>query len=376
MHDSQSQDQRILERQSQLFEQMSNFQFEATVLNPGPSLKYLTGLEFHLMERPVVAYFTQNKPVHLVLPALELQKLKDLSFQVLPFPYYDDPDSWGGVFREAALSLGLEGKIVGVEPTRLRFLEIQFLEASASLQLVSAAELCANLRIIKDEEEIAYIRRAVEIAQQGILATLPQIHTGQTEHQIASELTLQLLHAGSDPELQFSPIVSSGPNSANPHATPSSRKLQNGDLLVIDWGASYQGYISDLTRTFAIGQVDEEFFHIASIVEKANSAGRSCAAAEISAEEVDGASRRIIEEAGYGSFFTHRTGHGIGMEGHEAPYIRNGNSQKLMRGMTFTIEPGIYLPGRGGVRIEDDILITDNGSETLSNLPRHLAEIS
>jgi len=193
--------------------------------------------------------------------------------------------------------------------------------------------------------------------------------------EIAAELTLQLLRGGSDTEFPFSPIVSGGPNSANPHASPSARKLQNGDLLVIDWGATVGGYASDLTRTFAIGDVEQEYEHIARIVFNSNAAGRQKAGPGVTASQVDQAARCVIEQAGYGVFFTHRTGHGLGLEAHEPPYIRAGNELVLQPGMTFTIEPGIYLPGRNGVRIEDNVCITSSGAECLSNLPRELIHL-
>jgi Xaa-Pro dipeptidase len=143
-------------------------------------------------------------------------------------------------------------------------------------------------------------------------------------------------------------------------------------LLVIDWGAFFNGYTSDLTRTFAIGIIEPEFSRIARIVVEANTAGRAAVRPGVHASEVDLAARSVIEKAGYGRYFTHRTGHGLGMEGHEAPYIRDGNPLILEPGMTFTIEPGIYLPGRGGVRVEDDVVVTSKGGESLSNMPREL----
>jgi Xaa-Pro dipeptidase len=215
--------------------------------------------------------------------------------------------------------------------------------------------------------------RAVEIAQDALEATLPMIRSGVSEKQVAAEITIQLLRNGSSTELPFSPIVASGPNSANPHATPTNRTLMAGDLLIIDWGASYDGYVSDLTRTFAIGsKPDSELLQIASIVGKANQAALEKASPGIPAGEVDRAARDLIEETSYGQYFIHRTGHGLGMEGHEEPYIHAANDLLLAAGMVFTIEPGIYLPGRGGVRIEDDVVITTSGAKSMSDLPRHL----
>lgn len=216
------------------------------------------------------------------------------------------------------------------------------------------------------------MRRAVKIAQDGLEAVIPFIRIGMTERELASELMLQLLKFGSDSDIPFAPIVSAGPNSANPHASPTERKLQAGDLLVVDWGAAYDGYISDLTRTFAVGEVDDECEKIHKIVQESNAAGRAASRPGIPCANVDMAARGVIEKSGYGKYFTHRTGHGIGMEGHEDPYMRGDNMQLLEPGMAFTVEPGIYLPGRNGVRIEDNLVITESGADSLSDMPREI----
>jgi Xaa-Pro dipeptidase len=230
-----------------------------------------------------------------------------------------------------------------------------------------------NLRLLKDTAEISSMRQAVKIAEDALLATLPIIKPGICESDISAELTIQLLRAGSDPSLAFYPIVAGGPNSANPHSEPGSRQLQWGDMLIIDWGAVYRGYCSDLTRTFAIGNVsDNEMHHVAAAVRDANLAAQRACKPAIAAGQIDDAARELITQAGYGPYFNHRVGHGIGMEGHEPPYLFAENQQLLAEGMTFTIEPGIYLPGRGGVRIEDNMVITSSGVECLSDLPREL----
>lgn len=363
-------------RQRRLTEDLSASELDFIALNPGPTLTYLTGMNFHLMERPVVAIFSPRSEPLLILPELEGAKLTGLPYPIKAFPYGEDPAEWTQAFRGAVEFAGLEGRVIGVEPGRMRYLELQFLEKAApGAKFVSGESLLAGLRLRKDPQEAAAMRRAVEIAQQALTATLPMIKPGVTEQAIASELIVQLYRAGSGSELPFSPIVSGGPNSANPHASPSERPLQTGDLLVIDWGASWNGYISDLTRTFAIGEVEPEFRQIAEIVRQANEAGRAAAAPEVEAQAVDLAARQVIEQAGYGEYFIHRTGHGIGMEAHEPPYIRSGNSLILQNGMAFTVEPGIYLPGRGGVRIEDNVVITADGVECLSDLSRELIEL-
>ena len=224
----------------------------------------------------------------------------------------------------------------------------------------------------KDAAEVALMRTATGIAQRALLATLPAVRPGVSERAIAAELVQHLLREGSEGELPFQPIVAFGPNSANPHAVPSDYALRPGDLVLFDWGASYQGYFSDLTRMFVVGEAEETLADIAAVTQRANAAARDLAAPGVTAGEVDRAARKVIEDAGYGAYFIHRTGHGLGLEVHEEPYIRADNDRVLAPGMTFTIEPGIYLPGRGGVRIEDDMVITADGAESLSDLPRAL----
>ncbi len=346
---------------------------DAVALNPGPTLTYLTGLKFHLMERPVVLLVAQGRQPAIVLPELEMPKVGLFPYKVEAFAYGENPSEWDAVFRKAVMSLGLDGKKIGVEPRQMRLLEFRHVRAGApEADFPDASQALASLRLRKESTEVEAMRRAVKLAQDALEATLPAIKVGMTEKAIAAELTVQLLKHGSDPELPFPPIVSAGPNSANPHASPSDRKLQRGDLLVVDWGATVDGYISDLTRTFAVGEAEPEFKKIAEVVLAANEAGRLAGRPGVPCANVDKAARSLIEKAGYGVYFTHRTGHGIGMEGHEEPYMRGDNMQMLYPGMAYTVEPGIYLPGRGGVRIEDNVVVTKDGVEVLSDMPREL----
>ncbi len=345
----------------------------AVALNPGPTLTYLTGAHFHLMERPVVFLVAAGQTPAMVLPELEMLKVEQMPYPVQAFAYGESPSEWEKAFRSAAQALGLGAKRVGVEAGRMRLLEYRFLQAAAPrAEFVDAGHILTSLRLQKEPQEVEAMRKAVQTAQAALEATLPLIRIGMTEKELARELTLQLFRHGSEPELPFAPIVSGGPNAANPHASPSARQLQPGDLLVIDWGASVDGYISDLTRTFAVGEVSEEAAHIHRVVQQANAAGRAAGRPGVPCAEVDRAARTIIEEAGYGKFFTHRTGHGIGMEAHEEPYMRGDNQQLLAPGMTYTVEPGIYLAGQNGARVEDNMLVTEDGCESLSDMPREM----
>ncbi len=349
---------------------------DALVLNPGPTMIYASGLAFHMMERPVVFVIPAEGPPALILPEFERTKGEDCPLAPVLFTYTEDPASRHATFETASRQLGLPNGRLGVEPLRMRVFELRLLEAAApGAQFLSAEDLITGLRVAKDAAEIETMRRAVLAAEAAFRATVPLIRLGMTERELASELTVQLLRAGSDSELPFPPIVASGPNSALPHGVPTDRRLERGDFLIIDWGATVEGYISDLTRTLALEPVDSELARVHAVVLEANQAGRSAVRPGVACAEIDRAARQVIDAAGYGPQFTHRTGHGIGMEAHEPPYIRGDNLELLAPGMTFTVEPGIYLEGRGGVRIEDNIVITPGGAPSLSTLDRSLKVI-
>ncbi len=362
-----------LARLNNLTASMRTSKLDAVILNPGPTLTYLTGVHFHLMERPVVLFVAPGQDPVLVLPELELPKMELFPYKVQAVAYGENPSEWENAFRKAAQALGLDGKRIGVEPRQLRLLEFSHVKAGApESEFPDASNVLSMLRLKKDKAEVDSMRRAVKIAQDALEATIPLIKIGMTERELSSELVMQLLKNGSDSEFPFAPIVSAGPNSANPHASPTERKLQAGDLLVVDWGAAYEGYISDLTRTFSVGEVEDEYQKIHRIVQESNAAGRAAGKPGVPCADVDKAAREVIEKSGYGKYFTHRTGHGIGMEGHEDPYMRGDNMQLLEPGMAYTVEPGIYLTGRNGVRIEDNIVITETGADCLSDMPREI----
>lgn len=265
------------------------------MINPGPTLNYLTGMPFHLMERPVMFLIVPPQAPFLILPNLEARKLDQAPYPIQSITYSDNPATWQDAFDQAAKTLNLDGKKIGIEPTWLRYLELTYLQTAAPAATFKTAEaVIASLRIQKDTQELDCMRKAVRIAQDALRATLPMICPGATERQIAGELTSQLFKGGSDGNMGFAPIVSSGPNSANPHATPSERQLQTGDLLVIDWGAAVDGYYSDLTRTFAIGEVNSEYRQIAELVKLANQVGRSAGKPGLAAGSVDHAAREVI----------------------------------------------------------------------------------
>lgn len=366
-------DETLEKRQKKLANELKKAGLNGMALNPGPSLTYFTGLHFHLSERPVVALFTPDRVPTLILPELEAGKVENLAYALTPFTYPEDPRKWGDAFRAAAQEAGLTGGKVGVEDRYLRFLELNLLrEAIPEADFANAVETVAQVRMLKDEFEVAAMQEAVNVAQAALEAALPLVKIGMTEKELAAELVMQIFRQGSGTSLPFQPIVATGPNSANPHAFPTDRPLAAGDLLVIDWGANKEGYFSDLTRTFGVGEVNPEQEKIHKIVQEANAAARAMAKPGIPCGDVDKTARDVIEKAGYGEYFIHRTGHGLGMEGHEEPYMRADNPMLLETGMTFTIEPGIYIPGKDGARVEDDVVVTKDGLRSFSDMERGL----
>ena len=364
------------ERIESLRQKLTSFGLDAVVVNPGASLRWLTGLNFHLMERPVILFLAKAGNPLIILPALELAKLENLQGELDVHAFGDNPSTWQSLFTEALSALEGQKLRIGVEATGLRFLELNLLQkALPDADFVDGSQTFASLRMIKDEQELAKMRKAAEIAEAAMMETLRTILVGQTEKEIAAELVVQLYRHGSDQALPFAPIVSTGPNSANPHASPSERRLQLGDVLLVDWGAGFEGYFSDITRCFFCGQVDERLQKIAETVQHANHYAVSGGRVGMQAGDVDTIARQEIEENGFGEYFTHRTGHGLGMETHEAPYIFSGNDLILEKGMVFTVEPGIYLPGLGGIRIEDDVFVDEDGLTCLTSLPRGVLTI-
>ncbi|MFP3854416.1 MAG: M24 family metallopeptidase [Anaerolineales bacterium] len=351
-------------------------ELDALALIPGPSLYYLTGLSFHLMERPIIGLFPRSNEPVLFLPELELEKAEAGPLEMKTFTYGEGPAGRVDSLKATLKAAGLTSQsTVGVEPLEFRFSEFELLQAAGAAEITSASSIIRELRVIKDETEIRAMERAAEIAEAAMRATLPSIQLGMTERDLNAELVTQLLRHGSEGELPFQPIVASGPNSARPHAGVSNRQLAGGEFLLIDWGARFEGYCSDITRTFALDDSDDQMQAIYQPVLEANQAGRERAAPGVPCGEVDQAARLIIEAAGYGPRFIHRLGHGLGLEAHEAPYLFAENMETLEAGMAFTIEPGIYISRVGGVRIEDDVITTETGSRTLTKLSRELQVI-
>ncbi len=361
-------------RVNHLCSKLASYNLDYAAILPGATMRYLTNLDFHLMERPIVAFFSPEGKPALIAPEFECRKVKSPADWQL-FPWRDE-EGVEGAFAACCQTLNLSKKRVGVESLVMRVKEYTLLQTFAPGLAVSAVDsLITTLRLSKDATEIEHIKAAVTLAEGALQDTLPKIKIGMTEKELAAELLIALLRAGSQTPLPFEPLVQTGVTGASPHAHPGHRKLTYGDLLIIDFGAKSGGYVSDITRTFALGQVSDEARRIYNLVAQANLAGREAARPGLDCQSVDRATRKVIADAGYGQYFTHRTGHGLGLDGHEPPFIVEGNTTPLQTGMTFTVEPGIYIPNLGGVRIEDDVLVTTDGLESLTTFSRELITV-
>jgi len=343
---------------------------------PGANLRYLTGLDMHSSERITLALFPLGGQPVFVLPGLEAPRAEARQGIESSFYTYTDEQGPAIAFRQVASDLQLEGKVFGVENLRMRVFELRQLEQHApDARFVDADPLLSGLRIVKDKEEIEALRRAAEVNEECFRQMAARIQPGVTELELAAVWQRAALGSENAALSDLPLIVASGPNGASPHGIASSRRIQSGDLVTIDAFLLVDGYYSDITRTYAVGEPDEELKRIYSVVQKANAAARAIIKPGIEAQEVDRAARQVIDKAGYGEYFIHRTGHGMGLEIHEEPNIVEGNDLLLKQGMVFTVEPGIYVPGLGGVRIEDNVLVTETGCETLTTLPRELARL-
>ena len=228
---------------------------------------------------------------------------------------------------------------------------------------------CAKIRWVKDQGEIDLQRRAAQLTDQGLERTLEDFRPGMTEEELALKVEFYMRKAGAE-EVAFDSIVASGPKSAMPHAHPGDREIREGDLLLFDIGARYGGYCADMTRTVHVGEPEEDIKDLYRVVLDSHFAGLDALAAGEKGSAVDQAARDVIERAGYEDKFRHGLGHGVGLEVHEGPRLSQTGEARLEPGMVVTVEPGVYLPGRGGIRIEDMVVLTEEGPESLSGFPK------
>lgn len=262
-------------------------------------------------------------------------------------------------------------KRVGYEDADMTVSAFRIYREKLSCELIPASELMSELRRVKDAQEVETLIAAQRIAEKALEEIYNDIRAGVTEKELAARLTYLMLHFGAE-NMSFDPIVVSGANGSMPHGVPTEKTIADGDFVTMDFGCIYHGYCSDMTRTVCVGHVTEEMDRVYRTVLSAQLAGIARAKEGVSGHDVDAAARDVIADAGYGEYFGHSFGHGVGVEIHEAPNASPVNAEPLPAGAVISAEPGIYLPGKFGVRIEDVIILRENGCENITKAPKKL----
>ncbi|HEX9305550.1 MAG TPA: Xaa-Pro peptidase family protein [Thermoanaerobaculia bacterium] len=349
------------ERQAKLRAGAKSRGWDAILVTPSTNLAYATGLSMFRSERLTALVLVTDGPAVLVTPAFEESNVtRDATV--------DDVQTWQEEQDPIAIAAKLlSRKTVGVEGSTA-FSTASLLSSAASAKVEDAAPVFDALRAVKSAEELAFIQEAGRRTVLAISATHGRLRRGMSESEVADILAQEFSKLG----VHGDGLVQFGPSAALPHGGPGDRRLAGGDAVLIDCGCRVRGYTSDVTRTVSFGPPSDDFRNVYGIVNRAQVAGIEALGAGRTGEEVDRAARKVIEDAGYGRYFTHRLGHGLGMDGHEHPYLVKGNRKPLVAGNSVTIEPGIYLPGRFGVRIEDDYGVREKGLVSLSVRPQEL----
>ncbi len=341
---------------------------DALLLSVGPDLPWLTGYEAMPLERLTMFVLRPTGDPVLLVPRLEAPRVADHGhFAIETWDETDDP-----VARVAALVGGARTVAIG-DQTWARFV-LALQRALPAAGFGPANAVLAPMRAVKDAAEIEALRRA-GAAVDAIAADLrTESFAGRREIDVHRVLVERMLAAGHE-RANFA-IVATGPNAASPHHEPGDRVIADGDVVLCDFGGTMDGYCSDITRMFCVGEPAPEVRDAYAVLVEAQETGVRTATVGTSCEAVDAATRAVISEAGYGEYFVHRTGHGIGTEAHEDPYVVSGNRTPLVAGHAFSVEPGIYVPGRWGMRLEDIVVATDAGPLRCNQAPRDLAVVA
>lgn len=353
-------------RRAHLRQQIQEQGIDLVAVSPGDNMRYLLGFATHPDERPCYLLLTAHGE-GMLMP--ELNALEARHYIDLPMEVYSDADSPLPALQRLAETLGFaDAKRVLVDETMRADFVFLLHEAAPSAQLASTTALLGAMRMRKDPAEVEALKANALTADAAMRAAYAALRPGMTEAEVADVVAAAFAEQGTD-KLNFA-IIASGPHGAFPHHATGQRKLKVGDTVILDIGASMQGYNSDLTRVAFLGEPDEEFLQVHAIVNRAVEAALAVIHPGAPLSDVDKAARQVITEAGYGEYFTHRTGHGIGMTVHEPPYVTHTNDIPIEVGMSFSVEPGIYLPDKFGVRLEEIVVVEEEGPRILSELSR------
>ena len=359
-------------RLDQLRQAASAAGVDAVVLTPAATMTWLLGHEFEAHERLFLLIVPTSDAAVAVVPALEEANFRGAAPSVESLHLWDDADGPEKAAADAFKCLAKASR-VAVEPLSLRYMEFGHVQRELPKAKIESAEsVVAALRLKKSDEEAALMKRASKIAEAALEFTLRDVKPGRKEVEIASKLSSELLRRGGG-GISFGPIVLSGPKSALPHGVPDDREMQEGEFLLVDFGTSFDGYHCDITRTFVVsGSPTDRMREVYEAVLQANIRGVAASRPGVTYDYVHKNCQANLHGPRFKEFMTHRTGHGLGLEIHEPPSVMAGNDDVVEEGAVFTIEPGLYLNGWGGVRIEDNIRVTEQGCELLTSSPREL----
>lgn len=336
---------------------------------------YLTHFKCDPHERFLGLFLFPDRDPFMVCPELEVGQARASSFGREVIGYRDDQDPWAIVGAALASRKTVSGKIY-LEPSTLPYKKVLALKTLYNdAPLASIENLLATMRNIKDKDELAAMKKAGEMADYAVGLGIEAIKKGRTERAIIAEIEYELAKHGYS-EMAFDTMVLTGENSAAPHGYPGTRQIKEGDFVLFDLGVVIDGYCSDITRTVCYKYASDDQRKIYRTCLQANKAAIKAAQQGLRIGDLDGVARKIITDAGYGDYFTHRLGHGLGLGEHEEPSMSAANDGTLAAGMVFTVEPGIYVPEVGGVRIEDDVYLSEDGPVTLTHYPKELQIIS
>ncbi|MBY9016054.1 MAG: aminopeptidase P family protein [Candidatus Lokiarchaeota archaeon] len=332
----------------------------------GTNFQYLLNTKSKPLERLVLAIIKSNGTPHLICPAFELQNyIENTPLSQDDISIWEETEDPFLLVKKICIDNGIQDTNIAISPQTAFTVFSKIKSILPDAAFVDALPIMETVRIVKTDQEIEFIKKASHFSARGIEAAIDQLAIGITEKE-ASVLVEKEMSSLSGESSLFA-LVQFGANSSNPHGSPSNKKLKRDEVVLIDAGTSYKGYVGDITNTTVFGHPDERFLEVYNIVEGANHRARNAGSVGILPSQVDAAARDYIIKKGYGQYFTHRTGHGIGLDVHEAPYIIQTNLVPLSLKNTYTIEPGIYLPEKFGIRIEDDVVAKTNGCEQLSS---------
>jgi Xaa-Pro aminopeptidase len=348
---------------------MADLDVDALLLSLGADLPWLTGYEAMPLERLTMLVVRRESDAVLVVPRLEAPKVQERpeAFRLDVWDETDDPVS------RVADHVGKARAVAIGDHTWARFV-LALQSALPKAKFSPANVVTGPLRVVKDAAEIDALQAAAHAVDGIATAMRARPFGGRTERDVHRELVERMLDAGHE-RANFA-IVASGPNAASPHHDPADRVITEHDVVLCDFGGTMHGYCSDITRMFVVGDPGADVRDAYAALVEAQEAGVQAAAVGTTCEAVDAAARDVLTAAGFGDAFVHRTGHGIGMEAHEDPYVVAGNATPLEAGHAFSVEPGVYLPGRFGLRLEDIVVATDAGPRRLNEAPRDLAAVS